>query len=102
MIVWVASYPRSGNSLAKKMLRDVFLIHGTSRYRAVNLSEYAAAARPREGPAFSYDFLGPWDEFRAAAQSAAHDIYIKTHELADDESRAIYVVRDPRSTLVSY
>jgi hypothetical protein len=45
---------------------------------------------------------GRRQEYRAAADAAPHNIYIKTHELADDDSRAIYVVRDPRSALVSY
>jgi hypothetical protein len=109
MIIWVSSYPRSGNSLAKAILRDVFLLPGTSQYSAKDLSKLAAEARPSSGgrthtllPQFSYAFLGPWEEFRAAAHAAPHDVYIKTHAQSDDDSRAIYVVRDPRAALVSY
>jgi hypothetical protein len=106
MIVWVSSYPRSGNSLAKTMLRDVFLLHGTSRYRETDLAKLAALLpmapdRPLF-PGFSFSFLGPWEAFRDAAYRAPHDIYIKTHEPDFDDSRAIYVVRDPRAALASY
>jgi hypothetical protein len=109
MIVWVSSYPRSGNSLLEFLLSHVFLLHGTSRYFAIDMTRLAAEARkipPHDLVSryvrFSYDLPGPWEEFRAAAQQAVHPIYIKTHELRDDDSRTIYVVRDPRSTLVSY
>jgi hypothetical protein len=109
MIVWVSSFPRSGNSLAKLIFGSVFLQYGTSRYRSLDMAKLAAQAHGPSRPAsgsprgfYSFDFAGPWEEFRAAAHAAPHEIYIKTHEPADDDSRAVYVVRDPRAALVSY
>jgi Sulfotransferase domain len=109
LIVWVASFPRSGNSLVREILGNVFLLYGTSQYRAKDLADLVEPgyAPPPFTSSYAilnpcFDFMGPWEEFRAAAHKAPHDIYIKTHEPADDDSRAIYVVRDPRSALVSY
>jgi len=91
------------------MLSSVFLLNCTERYRERDIADLSkqSPAALRETSIFarvdfSFDFLGPWLEYRAAAHAAPHNVYIKTHEPADDDSRAIYVVRDPRSALVSY
>jgi hypothetical protein len=110
MIVWIASYPRSGNSLLRQMLSGVFLLSYTERYRERSISDLTITlpdSHLRDLPManrvdFTHDYLGPWSEFRAAAAAAHHNVYIKTHEPAGDDCRAIYVVRDPRAALVSY
>jgi hypothetical protein len=90
------------------MLGNVFLLNATSRYLAINPIERSTQSPepPRHGSHLlltgSFRFLGPWEEFRAAAHEATHEVYVKTHEPADDDSRTIYVVRDPCSAFVSY
>jgi sulfotransferase family protein len=106
MIVWIASYPRSGNSLAAQMLADVFLLPSTSAYRARVLpGEDTPSGAPSSGQKTQihyYEFNGPWPEFCDAARAAPQSIYIKTHDAPSDDGQAIYVVRDPRAALVSY
>jgi hypothetical protein len=80
MIIWIASYPRSGNNYVREILRDVFRVETYSIY---------------EGPV----------EHQIDVETIrdAEGIHlVKTHELPTDNSPALYVVRDGRDALVSY
>ncbi|MCW5770855.1 MAG: sulfotransferase domain-containing protein [Rhodospirillaceae bacterium] len=117
MIVWIASYPRSGNTLARILLHRVFGIASVSEYapRRASYADVPIAgqgdvpafgARDRrlrrliaEGAYLPYD--GPFEEFLDRARSAPERVFVKSHGAPRDASPAIYVVRDGRSALVS-
>lgn len=95
MIVWVASYPRSGNTLFRIVLDRMGLgptysIHNDKALKALNIDkEVGHEDLPEEG----LDSL--------AKDSALH--FVKTHELpGKDDYPTIYIVRDGRDAIVSY
>jgi hypothetical protein len=87
MRVWLASFPRSGNTFARFVLKELYDVPSDSAY-------------PNEAGGRLARFLA---EPRA---DAPHDQtrFIKTHEIlaTDDASPAVYVVRDGRDAYVSY
>jgi hypothetical protein len=112
VLVWVASYPRSGNTLALTVLRDVY---GVERLgSALNRDRLGLEVLPPDlppGSARSGPFRLP-DELAGLANSelleATRDrpetFFIKTHRLREsvDPAPAVYIVRDGRDALVSY
>ena len=99
MIVWLASFPRSGNTLLRIILNSVFGVSTSTIYPG-----------PKPGVNQVYDQMnqligdvdavGPLAELQASPQ--LH--FVKTHEIAssDDGNPAVYVLRDGRDALVSY
>lgn len=80
MIIWMASYPRAGNSYLKDILEDCFGLHTYSIYD---------------------ELRQPKINVEAARQSP--EVYfVKTHEMPQDSAPALYIVRDGRDVLVSY
>jgi hypothetical protein len=80
MIIWMASYPRAGNSYLKDILEDCFGLHTYSIYD---------------------ELRQPKINVEAARQSP--EVYfVKTHEMPQDDALALYMVRDGRDVLVSY
>jgi Sulfotransferase domain len=86
VLVWLASYPRSGNTFFRVILKSLYGIGSSSVYpkeAAGRVSAWLAEPRPQreQDPAFT-----------------------KTHELtaAADPNPAIYLVRDGRDAYVSY
>jgi hypothetical protein len=78
MIIWIASYPRSGNRYFRALLKKLYGI------------------QHKENHAFTPESL-------AQAAAAAERHYVKTHELpGSDRHAAVYLLRDGRDTLVSY
>lgn len=97
MIVWVASYPRSGNTFLRIVLSHMYGVSTRELYRK---------KLPTDNPNVSKE-IAEWvgfeeweslDELRMAPEPA----FLKTHELSSDDSPALYVVRDGRDTMVSY
>lgn len=104
MIVWLASYPRSGNTLLRQVIKQCL---GRDSYEQPG----GAAARPDEDAAWgeiraAYGNLFSCqsrDAFLSTARESAEAVLVKTHELPDGEpDRAIYVVRDGRLALQSF
>ncbi len=94
MILWIASYPRSGNTFLRVVLKAAFGLPSDSLY--AEKSDITGLMREvREG-------LVPGRSLSDMAHSA--DLCcVKTHDLpGDDDFPAIYVVRDGRDALVSY
>jgi len=91
MLIWIASYPRSGNTWLRIVLYYLCGYPSWSRY-----------LRPR--PSTSPWSLGQLDLAGASAQIESPElVWVKTHERAErDAHPAVYVVRDGRDTLVSY
>lgn len=99
MIVWLASYPRSGNTALRILLHSAFGVATHSEYDdpldiAVNPAVRAAAGHVDHG-------LVP-AEFVARATASDETFLVKTHGPPVDDAPAIYVVRDGRSACVSY
>lgn len=91
MIVWVASFPRSGNNLcSRQTLRAVF----RAKTGAVQNLESLLPRLSLDGAA---DPIG-------AMREHEETIFLKTHRVIDarDPSPAMYIVRDGRDSLVSY
>jgi glycosyltransferase involved in cell wall biosynthesis len=94
MIVWVASYPRSGNGFFMTALHHLYGINHYSIYKQaakranpklVTISGLKESANSLEEMARSPDLF-----------------FVKTHELPQDDYPAVYLVRDGRDSLTSY
>jgi 2-polyprenyl-3-methyl-5-hydroxy-6-metoxy-1,4-benzoquinol methylase len=91
MVIWLASYPRSGNSFARIALKHLFGLRNTSRYKE------------KVTPESCYLIGKPLEMTLEEMAAAAEPCFVKTHEMpADDDYPAIYLVRDGRDALVSY
>lgn len=118
MIVWLSSYPRSGNTLTRIMLHRVFGIASASEYMPERPDHGAepAAGAPGSPAALGrgrriaklvadgayYPYRGQFPEFVAAARRSAERVFIKTHAPPRDAEPAIYIVRDGRAAAVSH
>ncbi|MFA5898427.1 MAG: sulfotransferase domain-containing protein [Hyphomicrobium sp.] len=93
--VWLASFPRSGNTFLRIVLNDVFGLSSGSVYDG-EAAVFAEAT----------GVVGHVDQRPASYHSAQNDdgkpTPVKTHDLPVDNAPAIYVVRDGRAALVSY
>jgi len=102
MIVWLASYPRSGNTFFRVVLNSVFNIKTYSIYddgRDIGADE---ATSDIVGHAFL-----PKDFDLEKARASKETYYIKTHELLenmilDDKDKVIYLIRDGRESTLSF
>jgi hypothetical protein len=96
MIVWLASYPRSGNTFLRIVLDRVYGAHSSVVYDTDGVAE-------RLGREF-VGFKERADVEAARRDEAIH--FIKTHRQRDErvhhEDRVICLVRDGRDALVSY
>lgn len=92
MIVWIASYPRSGNTFFRTVLWESF-----GRVRSGDLYPLDETPSRLTGHAFrvTADSL---DRLRRQEDP----VFVRTHRLADDDSPAIYLVRDGRDAVISY
>jgi hypothetical protein len=82
VIIWLASYPRSGNSYFREICRTVYNVKSHSIYPEMT---------PHSG---ELDL--------ATAASDGDQWLVKTHAMPDNNHAAIYLVRDGRDSLVSY
>ncbi|MEV0839904.1 sulfotransferase domain-containing protein [Actinocatenispora sera] len=95
MIVWLASYPRSGNTLARIALHRLYGVPTYVVYEKDGVAERIGSALmgARERPA------------EVAAMQAAPELYfVKTHRPREpgDETPSICLVRDGRDAAVSW
>lgn len=97
MIVWVASFPRSGNTFLRIVLRRRYGVPTSVIYDVDGVAE-------RLGPAFVgfAERHGTLEAMRASP----HPYFVKTHRQRDDRvddiDGAICLVRDGRDALVSW
>lgn len=99
MIVWLSSFPRSGNTLVRLMLKQVWGISTCSMYDDRDDIGANAAVAQRVG----HRFLG--GKFGDAYQSMRDStelFCIKSHDVPIDEGKSIYIVRNGRSASYSY
>jgi hypothetical protein len=92
MLIWLASYPRSGNTFFRVLLRQVY---GIATY---DLHE-PDADRPEYEP-----IIGNARLDRTIAEMHRDDRLhiVKTHDLPNEDYPAIYLVRDGRDAVASY
>jgi hypothetical protein len=93
MIVWLASYPRSGNTFYRILLYHLYGLKTYGRRNDETINKMGAK------DVVGHELLpAPLPEL-----SKSKDVYIvKTHRLPEDDSPAIYIMRDGRDALVSY
>ena len=107
MLVWVASYPRSGNALTVLTLEDVF---GEWRIGTVTASDLrlgrmrhplVPGGAPWQPPPELRALRG--SELLDAMRARPEPFFVKTHRLAEapDPAPALYIVRDGRDAVVS-
>lgn len=94
MIIWLASYPRSGNTYFRIFLNQAYGIKTYSIYNDPWESELKGFASM-----VGHENLSMTLEEMA---NSTETFIVKTHNLPADSSPAIYLVRDGRDSLVSY
>jgi hypothetical protein len=109
MIVWIASYPRTGNKLIRDFLHQVFELPSFSEYRPEHLATRSAVLPKKPQPeSRPLPFIGTaiynstFQDFYLHAQRSERGFLVKTHHPPLDNSPAIVMTRDGRSALVSY
>lgn len=97
MIVWLASYPRSGNTFIRLLLHHYFDVATYDRYvPQIEMPD------PRErGHLANLVGFQPFSSLKELDEQQ-DPTFVKTHELPDDERPAIYVIRDGRDSITSY
>ena len=97
MIIWLASYPRSGNTLLRTIFKQSM---GLESYSDENDSSgFSKQVTEAYGGAF---FDSSWDSFYRYASNSKKIFLVKTHQPPRDSQPVIYVVRDGRSAIESY
>lgn len=94
MIIWLASYPRSGNTFVRILLRQIYGIDTYSLYKDKELTDCPRLC----------EMAGHLPMDRSIETMAREDrrFIVKTHELPQDDYPALFLVRDGRDTLMSY
>ncbi len=98
MIVWLASYPRSGNTLLRTIFQHTMGVHSYSDEMVQRESEF------RRNPSLigHVEWSGDWNTFYSEATASPEPVLVKTHLPPRDRQPFLYVVRDGRSALQSY
>jgi hypothetical protein len=97
MIVWVASFPRSGNTFLRILLNRIYGVRTSTIYDFDGVADRVGA-----------DLVGAADRPAsvAALRSSDDTHFVKTHRRRDvsvlDDDRAIWLVRDGRDAVVSW
>ncbi|MGV6803644.1 MAG: sulfotransferase domain-containing protein [Ruegeria sp.] len=99
MIVWLASYPRSGNTFLRILLKEFFGVGSFSIYD--DRADIAADSNLSE--LVGHEALpGDWNSIYHQFKDDEDPIFVKTHDDPIDSNKAIYLIRDPRAVAVSY
>lgn len=97
MIVWLASYPRSGNTFLRTVLYQYF---GFKTYSIFNHEkEHFGQVGELTG---HIEYENSWEDFYTNASSSKDIYFVKTHFEPLDEQPCIYIVRDGRMAILSY
>ena len=97
MIVWLASYPRSGNTMFRSMLGQVFGCGSYSRYFS------PAKFRSRPKSSWAVPLPAPWKKaYRLMSDDPDRVYMVKTHDPPPDTQPAIYIVRNGLAVVRSY
>jgi hypothetical protein len=99
VIVWIASYPRSGNLLLRTVIYRTMHIGSYDEHQQ---STYHARLSEQIKISGAMPWKGDWETFYNQATESKDIFLVKTHHLPRDNQSAIYVVRDGRSAILSY
>jgi hypothetical protein len=100
MIVWLASYPRSGNTLLRTVLHQTMgLVSASDEVGEAKVVGLTETARLNTGVT---EISGDWLDYYESAKLSDKVFLIKTHRPPRDNQKAIYVIRDGRKALLSY
>src|SRR5438270_5605135 len=96
--VWIASYPRSGNTFLRIILERVFSLPSYSVYYSEGGKHRDASAEAlQDAPRLPADWKS-----RVTDSVTAPPVMIKTHDLPADSGPAIFIARDGRAAIHSY
>jgi sulfotransferase family protein len=96
--VWLASYPRSGNTFLRILLQNIFQLPSYSVYNLEGKNYADPSAEALENaPLLPQDWRS-----QISQRSDAETILIKTHGPNEARGCAIYVARDGRAAIDSY
>ncbi len=99
MIIWLASYPRSGNTLLRMILKSVFGIETYSKYN----DPFDIGSDEKIMEMIGHRRLdSPWSEAYQKMKETEKVYFVKTHDYPEDDSMAVYIVRDGRASIISY
>lgn len=100
MIIWLASYPRSGNTFFRILLHRLYALETYSVYPLQDASRLSAEDIRKLLALMGQPEV---DCDLGAATADSKWFFVKTHGLpAQDDAPAIVIVRDGRDALVSY
>lgn len=97
MIVWLSSYPRSGNTLLRTAIHQVYGVKTRDLYFP-NADPTWTEEMKHAASKVGFESMPSFEEL----DSSDEICFIKTHELPTDVNPAIYVIRDGRDALTSY
>lgn len=98
MVIWLASYPRSGNTFLRVILNSIFGIKTYSLH-----DDSLDIAADRETSEVVGHALLPSDFDLDQARQSEEIYIIKTHDVPkNNEDKAIYLIRDGRESCFSY
>jgi hypothetical protein len=98
MIIWIASYPRSGNTMFRMMLRSVF---DCKTYKKTYKPAPNGKDDIREATGQT-PLPAPWTECRQLFIRDSETHLVKTHDAPEDSLQAIYIVRNGFASIRSY
>lgn len=99
MIIWLASYPRSGNTLMRTVIKSSLEIDSYSDEAIRPIVGLSSEQKKSFG---HIEYEGSWDEFYYTATNSDRVYLVKTHLPPKDEQPVIYVIRDGRAATESY
>jgi len=103
LIIWLASYQRSGGSILQAFVRQCLGLRSHRVHLVGGLQDVAAHARPG---ALAADFMvpptEPWPEFYRRASQSTDTYLVKSHEVPCDDQPAVHILRDGRAATLSY
>ncbi len=99
MIVWLASYPRSGNTLLRTVLKQSM---GLGSYSDEIIRPIVGLTDHAKEWIGDLSFESSWDSFYHQASNSKNIFLVKTHLPPRDNQPVIYVVRDGRMATESY
>lgn len=98
MIVWLASWPRSGNTLCRLIIED-----------CLGVKTYSENPEPEFVKIFGQKELEFARKLHDGTPDSYHDLYqekqayiVKTHRIIWDDSKVIWLHRDGRDAMASY
>jgi hypothetical protein len=100
LIIWLASFPRSGNTLLRQVLSGALGLGSYSDEPGdEDISKQLADVSHTVG---LLEIKESWKDFYKRATQSDEVFLVKTHRPPTDNQPAIYVIRDGRKALLSY